>query len=138
MKQGIKKAMSLLLAMAFVLQTASVISLFQEDGRAFAAEMGGTSADVLDSLRIESNAVDIGADGDNPYSENKNKVINMFPRMELMMYNNVAGELKIYDYDQPVKESCRKSGNIRRCAKHIQKTPCAFYRGRIGKHVITA
>ena len=103
MKQGIKKAMSLLLAMAFVLQTASVISLFQEDGRAFAAEMGGTSADVLDSLRIESNAVDIGADGDNPYSENKNKVINMFPRMELMMYNNVAGELKIYDYDQPVK-----------------------------------
>ena len=102
MKHRIKKAMSLFLTTALLLQTASVISLFNGDNNVFAAEMGGTSKEVLDSLRIESKSVDVGNDGENPYSENTDKVINMFPRMELMMYNNVAKQLKVYNYDKPI------------------------------------
>lgn len=94
--------MSLFLTTALLLQTASIISLFNGDNNVFAAEMGGTSKEVLDSLRIESKSVDVGNDGENPYSENTDKVINMFPRMELMMYNNVGNQIKVYNYDKPV------------------------------------
>ena len=90
MKHKIGKLMCSFLAIAFILQTMTGISILTENSTASAAEMGGTSSEVLDALRIQSTAVDIGSDGDNPYSENTNKVVNMFPRMELMMRNNVS------------------------------------------------
>ncbi len=108
MKHKIGKLMCSFLAIAFILQTMTGISILTENSTASAAEMGGTSSEVLDALRIQSTAVDIGSDGDNPYSENTNKVVNMFPRMELMMRNNVSntGGITVYNQDS------RVSGNF--------------------------
>ena len=73
--------------------------------------MEGTSKEVLDELRISSTQVSLGDEGENPYSENSDTVINMFPRMELMMRDNVnddtnRGRTIIYNYDKT------ESGNI--------------------------
>ena len=115
MKQKIKKSLSCVLAAMLVL--AAVPDSFILTGAAASGgEMEGTSKEVLDTLRIPSTPVDVGEDGVNPYSENTDTMINIFPRMELMMRDNVNDDIRnggkqvnrtlVYDYDK------NESGNI--------------------------
>ena len=89
-KSTISKLVALCLAavmtLSFVAVYHNTVEAEYED-----VQMEGTSKEVLDELRIPSTQVSLGDEGENPYSENSDTAINMFPRMELMMHDNGFG-----------------------------------------------
>ena len=99
-------ALAAVMTLSFVPVYHNTVKAENED-----VQMEGTSKEVLDELRISSTQVSLGDEGENPYSENSDTVINMFPRMELMMRDNVnddtnRGRTIVYNYDKT------ESGNI--------------------------
>ncbi len=98
----LKKILSLFLCIAMVLPTVPLLW-----SNAQASEMEGTSAETLEKLRIPSDPISVGEEGENPYG---NGAFNMYPRYELMLRDNVnhgsSSLTRVYDYDK------NKSGKI--------------------------
>lgn len=98
----LKKILALFLSVAMV---APSVPLLRTNVQA--AQMEGTSSETLEKLRIPSDPISVGEEGENPYG---NGAFNMYPRYELMLRDNVnhgsATLTKVYDYDK------NKSGQI--------------------------
>lgn len=98
----LKKILSLFLSVAMV---APSVPLFWSNAQA--VQMEGTSSETLEKLRIPSDPILVGEEGENPYG---NGAFNMYPRYELMLRDNVnhgsSTLTKVYDYDK------NKSGQI--------------------------
>ncbi len=98
----LKKILALFLSVAMV---APSVPLLRTNVQA--AQMEGTSSETLEKLRIPSDPISVGEEGENPYG---NGAFNMYPRYELMLRDNVnhgsSTLTKVYDYDK------NKSGQI--------------------------
>lgn len=98
----LKKILALFLSVAMVAPSVPLLWTNVQ-----AAQMEGTSSETLEKLRIPSDPISVGEEGENPYG---NGAFNMYPRYELMLRDNVnhgsSTLTKVYDYDK------NKSGQI--------------------------